>query len=347
MYISYFFCIILISVCPIFGLSLVTPATIDERNSVLPAFAPQLRNITGQLKSTLHPVSPLPFLISNRQKADNRPLCPQFNLKYGVVRKVTNYMIRMNRLIDRRFKICQTCVISYGCEDKQKRQFVTIVNKCLNTHSFGACYVAIGILNRLGWIRFGCIPYLKSSRIGNCYVQEYLTLNGYRGKNNNLIFYRESGIYEKKRFQCTAGRRAKLPLPWNRLSCRHRFRVTPLQVSRVYTCAWPASTKAHKYYSQCMAIDPSLWLFCHQEFTSLFNNAYRKCVFPHGLEAVFVAATSVGSSAYDCPTFRRDSWVGRCKADDYVQLSQFELLHITDSGNFVFKRRGLCKYSSM
>lgn len=346
MYAAYFFSFILILASPISGLGPVTLATKYERNSLTPAFAPQSLNAKGEVKTAVHPVSPLSLLTSDRQKADTRPLCPQFKLKYGTVKKATHYLIRKNQPVERRFKKCKADIYSTGCDDKRKKEFVATVNKCAKAHSFSACFVAIGIFNRFDWVHFPCISYLKSSRVGNCYVQEYLTLNGYRGKNNKLIFYRESGIYDKKRFQCTAFKRAKLPLPKNRLSCRGRFRLTPSQVGRVHSCALPGTTRASTLHATCLTLATGLFghLNCYNQFTYNFNIAYINCIIPHGVPAVAVASASIGASAIDCPAFRRDSWVGRCKAGDYVQLRRLKLLNVNNKGYLVFKRRGLCKY---
>lgn len=346
MYATYLFCLILILASPIAGLGPVTLASKYERSSLTPVFPRQSLNTKGHVKSAVPQVSALALIISDRQKADNRPLCPQFKLKYGAVRKATHYLIRKNQPVERRFKRCEADIYSSGCDDKRKKEFVATVNKCVKAHSFSACFIAIGIFNRIDWVHFPCITYLKSSRIGNCYVLEYLTLNGYRGKDNKLVFYRESGIYDKKRFQCTAGTRTRLPLLKNRLSCRGRFRLTPLQVGRVHGCALPGTTRASTQHSRCLGLATGLFghLHCYNQFTYNFNIAYINCIIPHGLPAVAVASASIGASAIDCPGFRRDSWVGQCKAGDYVQLRRLKLVSTNNKGYLVFKRRGLCKY---
>lgn len=346
MYAVYFCSIILILVSPICGLGPITLATKYERNSLGPVFFPQSLNAKGQAKSVAIPSSPLSLLTSDRMKADSRPICPQFSLTYAAVQKATKFLIRKNQGIEKRYKTCKANVWATGCDAKRKKDFVPTVNQCVKAHSFGACFVAIAIFHRLDWIHFSCIAFLKSSKVGNCYVLEYLTLNGYRGNNNNLVFYREVGIYNKKSFQCTAGKRAKLALPKNRLLCRDRFRITLAQVGQVHLCANPGVTRASTIYANCLGLAKDVYgsLQCYNDFVYNFNIAFINCIVPYGVDAVAVASASIGGSAVECPAFRRDSWVGPCKAGDYVQLQRLKLITTNNKGNLVFKRPGLCKY---
>lgn len=346
MYAVYFCIALLTFVSPICGLEPISLASKYERSSLAPAFSPQSLNSNGQFKSVAVPNSPISLLTSDRMKADSRPICPEFRLSYLAVQKATNFLIRRNQQIEKRYKACKANIWASGCDDKRKKDFVPTTNQCVKNHSFGACFVAIAIFQRLDWIHFPCITYLKSSRVGNCYAMEYLTLNGYRGKNNKLIFYRESGIYNKKTFQCSAGKRAKLPLPKNRLTCRDRFRVSTFRVGQVHVCANPGVVRASTAYSTCLGIAKGLYgtLQCYNNFVYNFNIAFINCIVPYGVDAVAVASASVGGDAVECPAFRRDSWVGPCKAGDYVQLQRLKLVSISDNGKLSFKRPGLCKY---
>lgn len=354
MYPTHFFVVLLLLVSPIPAKVLITAANKYEPSSLTAMPNPTRINGNEIRQSTPFQNEHLPFQTSSRQEAeDNRPICPQFVVTYAAVQKATRFLLRRNAPLETQFS---TCKKNGGkqCNDRHREGFVKALNRCVVVHSFSACYVGVGLFRRLNWIKFYCIPYFKDSRVGNCYLAEYLALNGYDSNLKRDVFYRESGIFDGKKFQCTAGKRAKLPLLKNRLSCRNRFRITPLRVSDTSGCALPGIAQAGRRHSTCINFAsssvpsfqvPTHIAFCNDRYRSAVARAFLMCAFKYGLDAVEVAAAAAGFEINDsCPAFRRDSWVGRCKADDYVRLRKLKLISINVKGYYVFKRPGLCKY---
>lgn len=328
------------------------PASITHSKTAIAHVTQALKthHINAQVEDSVPTISPFYGQPSNQNDVDKRPLCPQFTVTYFAVHTATYFLIHENRAARRKYKVCIASTNITICNDERKHGFALSTNQCLSAHSFGACFVAIGIIGRLDWIRFSCIPYIKSSTVGNCYVREYLTMNNFVTKKTNLLFHRESGVYNNKTFQCSAGgpflRRRRRRRRRNRLPCRVRFRYVTFRIVRVHQCALPRQTIAYVRYGACLARARTRLrrLRCYQRLTFRVNRAYIRCTARHGILAVAIASLSIGGGAVDCPAFRRDAWVGPCKADDYIQLSRLELLITHSNGSLEFRRKGLCRY---
>lgn len=343
---------VLLSVMP-YGAKILPISMTHEKSAITHVtVVRKTRRIDVQVENAVPTISPFYGQQPYQSNVDKRPLCPQFKETYFAVQRATHFLIQDDRATRRKYNICKAKRNITACNKERKNGFVLSTRRCLSKHPFGACFVAIGGLGRLEWIRFSCIPYIKSSTVGNCYVREYLTLNTVDGKRIKILTHRESGIYNGNNFQCTAGSplrsRGKRLRRRRRLLCREIFRYNSLRIVSVHRCALPGRTIAYARYGACLARARTRLrrLRCYQQLTFRVNRSYIRCTAQHGILAVSVASLSIGGDEPDCPAFRQDAWVGPCKADDYVQLSRLQLLITHNNGSLEFRRDGLCKYLS-
>ena len=324
------------------------PTAAEHRFLPAPA-AKQDSNAKTVRQPTNHPLMGMGLAVHQQDK--KKPICDQFVLSYAKVRQVTQYLRGKLAYSTKQYKKCNDCALCTGCDTPYKNALIYQANQCIKKHGFSACAVAVSLLGRDSDIVYTCRFFLRESRVGNCYVHEYLALNGLTNKGY-LVTNREIGVVDKKRFQCRAGKRARFPDLKNQHSCRSKFRVTVRQVGKVHTCARPAFSRASTAHSNCLSIANSIRDFwaswsarnqCFNNFIYQTNLAYINCIVRHGVPAVAVASMVIGQNALNCPTLRRDSWVGRCKAPDYVQLHTLKEID-TSSGYIKTTIPGACNY---
>lgn len=286
-----------------------------------------------------------------RQASENKlEFCPEFTLSYDQMRQATTFMLKKLDPIGKSYKQCKDCLLcDVDCETPRNNAIAEITNQCSNEHPFFSCLLAVLLLGLGDTINAPCLPYFKSSRVGNCYIEEYFTLNGFKGTNNALVFDREVGTlsdpFLRNSFQCRAGSRVSASDLEDQDLCRQKFRVSVEEIHSVSTCASPAISNAYVRFTRCYINAQSFTdrSSCHGQLRFERGVAYRSCVTQHGAAAVAVASIYTGDNALSCPVFRRDSWVGRCRAPDFVQLKNFELLKV-ESNSIGLKIPDACTY---
>lgn len=178
-----------------------------------------------------------------------------------------------------------------------------------------------------------------------CFVEEYLALNGYKGKNKKLVFSREIGKVGNNNFQCRAGKRRSLGNLKNQNICRFKFRISTKKINALMRCAQLAYLGALSQRNTCQLFAPTAWstLQCQIPFLVEAKQAFINCITPHGLPAAVAASALLLNDPLNCPFLRRDSWIGQCKAPDFVQLAVLGLIDL-NSANYKPLLPGACTY---
>lgn len=279
--------------------------------------------------------------ITHRQ---TQSACPVFEITYEQVENAGNFIQKSLKRAAKRMQRCErrcekmsTSSDITSCKEKcakmAESKILAQLTKCVDDFTFGPCEMALLVLG--ADYSYDCTKYWKDSTIGNCYVQEYLALNGNTGASDNPTYNREMGIVNDSPFQCRAKELAQDPENPNQVACRSKFSTTAARVTGAAQTMAGTFLRANSFFSRCVSSGSHSFGFCFFQRRIRIFQEWPACAVEHPFQdcvlATYILAESDLTSTI-CPAFRRESTVDACSAPDFAALVRLDVLQFGSDG---------------